>query len=74
MLDISVGSISYPEISTPNKPIIQTKNPKSPFFDKLKTFIKPNNSIIIVGNKYNDTPQVNQSFDDTLGDITLREK
>ena len=47
---------------------------QSPFFDKLKTFIRPNNSIIITGDKYNDTPQINQSFDDTAGDITLREE
>ena len=45
-----------------------------PFFDKLKTFIKSNNSTIIAEDKYNDTPQINQSFDDTVGDITLREK
>ena len=32
LLDISVGSISDPEISTSNKSIIETKNPKSPFF------------------------------------------
>ena len=43
------------------------------FFDKLKTFIKPNNSIIIAGDKYNDTPEINQSFDDTVEDITRRE-
>ena len=36
--------------------------------------MKPNNSIIIAGDKYNDTPQINQSFNDTVGDITLREK
>ena len=47
---------------------------QSPFFDKLKIFIKPNNSIIIAGDKYNDTSQVNQLFDDTVGDVTLREK
>ena len=47
---------------------------QSPFFDKLKSFIKPNNSIIIAGDKYNDTPQINQSFDDSAADITLREK
>ena len=47
---------------------------QSPFYNKLKTFIKPNNSVIIARDKYNDTPQVNQSFDDTIGDITLREK
>ena len=40
----------------------------------MKTFIKPNNSIIIAGDKYNDTPQINQSFDDTVGDIKIREK
>ena len=45
---------------------------QNPFFNKLKTFIRPNNSIIIAGDKYNDTPQINQSFDDTVGDITLR--
>ena len=73
LLDTSVGSISDPEISTSNKSIIE-KKPKSPFFDKLKTFIKPNNSIIIVGDNYNNTPQINQSFDDTAGDITLKEK
>ena len=54
--------------------VIETKNPKSPFFDKLKTFFRPNNTIIIAGDKYNDTPQINQSFDDTAGDITLREE
>ena len=70
LLDISIGSISDPEISTSNK----TETPKSPFFDKLKTFIRPNSSIIIAGDKYNDTPQINQSFDDTIRDITLREK
>ena len=61
-MNISVRSISDPEISTSNK----TKNPNSPFFDKLRTFIRPNNSIIIAGYKYNDTPQINQSFDDTI--------
>ena len=70
LLDISVGSISDPEISTLNK----TKIPNSPFFDKLKTFIRPNNIIIIAGDKYNDSPQINQSFDDTIRDITLREE
>ena len=74
LLNINVGSISDPEISTPKKSIIETKNPKSPFFDKLKTFIKPNNSMIIAEDKYNDTPQANQLFDDSVGDITLREK
>ena len=38
LLDISVGSISDPEISTSNKSIIETKTPNSPFFDKLKTY------------------------------------
>ena len=47
---------------------------QSPFFDQLKTFIKRNNSIIIARGTYNDTPQINQLFDDTVGDITLREK
>ena len=47
---------------------------QSPFFDKLKTFIKPNNSIIIAGDKHNDTPQIDQSFYDSAADITLREK
>ena len=70
LLDISVGSISDPEISTSNK----TKNQNSPLFNKLKTFIRSNNSIIIAGDKYNDTPQINQSFDDTIRDITLREE
>ena len=74
LLDISVGSISEPGISISNKSIIVTTNPKSPFFDKLKTFIKPNNSTIIAGDNYNDTPQIKRSFDDTVGDITLREK
>ena len=74
LLDISVGSISDPDISAQNKSIIETKNPKSPFFDNLKTFIRPNNSIIIAADKYNDTSQINQSFDDTAGDITLREE
>ena len=74
LLDISTGNISDPEISTQNKSIIETKNPMSPFFDKFKTFIIQNNCIIIAGDKYNDTPQINQSFDDTVGDITLREK
>ena len=74
LLDISIGSISDPETGTLNKSIIDTKNPKSPFVDHLKTFIKRNNSIIIAGDEYNDTPQINQSFDDTAGDITLREK
>ena len=49
LLDISVGSISDPEISTPNKLIIETKNLKKPFFDKLKTCFKANNSTIITG-------------------------
>ena len=49
------------------------QNPKSPFFDKLWTFIKPNSSIIIAGDKYKYTPKINQSFGDTVGDITLRE-
>ena len=31
LLDISVRSISVPEISTPNKSIIETKNPESIF-------------------------------------------
>ena len=74
LLDISVGSIFDPETSTANKSIIEVKNPRSPFFDKLKTFIRPNNSIIIAGDKYNDTPQINRSFEDTVGDITIREK
>ena len=74
LLDISVGSISDPEISTPNKLIIETKNPKSPSFNQLKTFIKRNNRIIIAGDKYNETPQINQSFDNTVRDITLREQ
>ena len=74
LLDINVGSISDPDTSAQNKSIIESKNPKSPFLDKLKTFIRPNNSIIIAGDKYNDTPQINQSFDDTTGDITLREE
>ena len=47
---------------------------QSPCFDKLKTFMKQNNSIIIAGDKYNNTPRINQSFNDTVGDITLREK
>ena len=72
MLDISVGSISDSDTSAQNKSIIETKNPKSPFFDKLKTFIRPNNSIIIARDKYNDTPQINQSFDDTAGDNNKR--
>ena len=55
LLDISVGSIPDPETSTANKSIIEVKNPRSPFLDKLKTFIKPNSSIIIAGDKYNDT-------------------
>ena len=59
---------------TANKSIIEVKNPRTPFFDKLKTFIKPNNSIIIAGDKYNDTPQINRSCDYTVGNITLREK
>ena len=70
LLDISVGSISDPEISTSNK----TKTPNSPFFDKLKTFTRQNNSIIIAGDKYSDTPQINPLFDDTIRDITLRKK
>ena len=70
LLDISVGSICDPKISTSNK----TKTPNSPFVDKLKTFIRPNNSIIIAGDEYNDTPQINQSFDDTIRDITLTEE
>ena len=70
LLDISVGSISDPKFSTSNK----TKTPNSQFFDKLKTFIRPNNSIIIAGDKYNDTPQINQSFDNTIRDISLREE
>ena len=74
LLDISIGSIPDTETSTLNKSIIDTKNPKSPFVDKLKTFIKRNNSIIIPGDKYNDTLQINQSFDDTIRDITLREE
>ena len=73
LLDISVESFSDPEINTSNKSITETKTPNSPFFDKLKTSIKPNNSIIIAGDKYNDTPQINCSFDDTVGDITVRE-
>ena len=73
LLDISVGRISDPEINTSNKSITETKTPNSPFFDKSKTFIKPNNSIIIAEIKYNDTPQINRSFDDTVGDITVRE-
>ena len=44
------------------------------FNDKLKTFSKRNNSITIAGDQYNDTPQINPSFEDTIGDITLREK
>ena len=40
----------------------------------MKTFFRPNNSIIIAGDKYTDTPQINQSFDDNIRDITLREK
>ena len=51
LLVISAGSISDPDISAQNKSIIETKNPKSLFFDKLKTFIRPNNSIIIGGDK-----------------------
>ena len=31
LIDISVGSISDPDISAQNKSIIETKNPKSPF-------------------------------------------
>ena len=71
---MSVERISDLVISTSNKSIIETKTPNSPFFDKLKTFIRPNNSIIIAGDKYNNTPQINQSFDDTIRDITLREE
>ena len=59
LLDMSIGSIPGAETSTSNKPIIDTKNPKSPFVDKLRTFIKRNNSIIITGDQYNDTPQIN---------------
>ena len=70
LLDIIIGSISDAEISTSNK----TKTPNSPFFNKLKTFIRPSNSIIIARDKYNDTRQINQSFDDTIRDITLREE
>ena len=40
----------------------------------MKTFIKTNNSIIIAGDKYNDTPQIKRSFEDAVGDITLRKK
>ena len=54
LLDINIGSIVDPETNTSNKSIIDTKNPKSPFVDKLKTFIKRTNSIIIAGDKYND--------------------
>ena len=53
-LDISIGSISNPKISNPNKSIIESKNLKSPFFDKLKTFFKPDKSIIIAGDKFEE--------------------
>ena len=55
---MSIGSISNAETSNSNKSIIDTKNPKNPFVDKLKTFIKRSDSIIIAGDQYNDTPQI----------------
>ena len=51
-----------------------TQKTLSQFVDKLKTFIKRNNSIIIAGDQYNDTLQIKPLFYYTIGDITLREK
>ena len=60
--------------STIHRDTIEPKNPKSPFFNRSKIVIKPNNSIIIARDKYNDRPQINQSFGESAGDMTLREK
>ena len=55
-----MGSIFDPKINTPKKLMIKTRNSNSPLFEIFNTFIKRDNSLIVAGDRYNNTPQTNQ--------------